>query len=370
MPGFPIHHQLSKFVQTHVHWVGDAIQPSNPLLSLSPPAFNLFTIRVFSNEAALYIKWPKYWSFSFCISPSNDISKLISFRIDWFDLLAVQETLISSPKPPFKSINFWHSASLMVQCSHPYLTTGKTIALTRWTFVSKVMSLLFNTLSRFVTAFLPRSNSLFNFMPTVTIYTDFGAQENKVCHCCHCFPPICHEVMGSVAIIFIIWMLSFKPVFPFSFCTFIKRLFSSSSFSAIKVVSSAYQRLLIYLLAIVIPAYASSSPTFHMIYSTYMFNMQSDDIQPWQTPFPIWNQFVVPGLVLTVACLPAYRFLRKQVRWSGICISLGIFHSLLRSTQSLWHSQWSRSRCFSGTLLPFLWFNRCWQFVLWFLCLF
>ena len=94
-PGFPIHHQLPELAQTHVHWVRDAIQPSNPLLSLSPSAFNLFTIRVLSNESVLYIMWPKYWSFSFSISPSNGISELISFRIDWFDLLAVQRTLKS-----------------------------------------------------------------------------------------------------------------------------------------------------------------------------------------------------------------------------------------------------------------------------------
>ena len=129
-----------------------------PLLLL-PSIFP--SIRVFSSESVLHIKWPKYWSFSFNISPSNEYSELISFRIDWLDLLAVQETLKeSSPTPQFYSIIFWCSAFFMVQLSHLYMTTGKTIALTRWTFVSKVVSLLFNTLSRFVIAFPPRSKCL------------------------------------------------------------------------------------------------------------------------------------------------------------------------------------------------------------------
>ena len=120
-------------------------------------------------------------------------------------------------------------------------------------------------------------------------------------------------------------MLSFKPAFSLSF-TFIKRLFSSSSLSAIGVVSSAYLRLLIFLPAILISACASSSPSFHMMYSVYKLNKQDDNIQPWRTPFPILNQSIVPHLVLTVASWPAYRFLRRQLRWSGIPISLRIFH--------------------------------------------
>ena len=159
-PGLPVHHQLLEFIQTHVHWVGDAIQPSHPLLSPSPPAFNLSSIRVFSNESALCIMWPKYWSFSFNISPSNEYSGLISIRMDWLDL-AVQGTLKSllqhhRSKAPI----LWHSAFFIVQLSHPHMTTGKTIALMRLTFVSKVMSLVFNMLSRFVITFLPRSKLL------------------------------------------------------------------------------------------------------------------------------------------------------------------------------------------------------------------
>ena len=145
MPGLPVHHQLPEFTQTHVHRVGDAIQPSHPLSSLSPPAFNLARIRVFSNESVLRIRWPVYWSFSFSISLSDEYSGLISFRIDWLDLLAVQGTLKSLlHHHSSKGSILQHSAFFMVQLSHPYMTTGKTIALTRRTFVGKVMSLLFN----------------------------------------------------------------------------------------------------------------------------------------------------------------------------------------------------------------------------------
>ena len=158
-PGLPVHHQLPEPAQTHVHCISDAIQPSHPLLSPSPPpppAFNLFpSSGSFPNESILPIRWPKYWSFSFSISPSNEYSGLTSFRIDWLDLLAVQGT--------FKSLLQHHSskasalpgsAFFIAQLSHPYMTTGKTIAFTRWTFVGKVMSLLFNMLCKLVIVFL------------------------------------------------------------------------------------------------------------------------------------------------------------------------------------------------------------------------
>ena len=120
-PGFPVYHQLPELIQTHVHRVGDAIQPAHPLSPPSPPFFNLSSIRVFSNQSVLCSRWAKYWSFSFSISPSNEYSRLISFRIDWLDLLAVQGTLKeSSPTPQFKSINSLHSAFFIVQLSHPY----------------------------------------------------------------------------------------------------------------------------------------------------------------------------------------------------------------------------------------------------------
>ena len=148
-PGLPVHHQFPEFTQTHVHRVGDAIQPSHPLLSSSPLPTIFPSIRFFSNESVLCIRWPKYWSFSFNISPSNEYSGLIFFRIDWFDLLAVQGTVKSLLQHhSLKASILWCSSFFIVQLSHPYMTTGKTIALTRWTFVGKVMSLLFNMLSR------------------------------------------------------------------------------------------------------------------------------------------------------------------------------------------------------------------------------
>ena len=155
-----------------------------PLLLLPPiPP----SIRVFSSEPALCIKWPKYWSFSFSISPSNENPGLICFRMDWLDLLAVQGTLKSLvPKPQFKTSILQCSAFFTVQLSHPYMTTGKTIALTRWTFVGKVMSLLFNMLSRLVITLLPRSKRL--LMVAVTTCSDFGAPQNRVSYCFHCFP--------------------------------------------------------------------------------------------------------------------------------------------------------------------------------------
>ena len=128
--------------------------------------------------------------------------------------------------------------------------------------------------------------------------------------------------------------VDFYPMFSLSSFTFNKRLFSSSSLSMIRVVSSAYLRLLIFLLAILIPAWASSSLAFHMMYSAYKLNKQGDNIQSWRTHFPIWNQSVVTCLVLTVASWPANRFHRRQVKWSGIPISLRIFYSLLWCTQS------------------------------------
>ena len=138
----------------------ESVMPSNHLILCHPLLPSVFPgIRVFSNGSVLHIRWPKYWIFS--ISPSNDYSGLISFRIDWFDLLTVQGTLKSLLQHhSLKASVLWCSAFLMVQLSHPYMTTGKTTALTRWTFVEKVMSLLFHMLSRFVIAFLPRSKRL------------------------------------------------------------------------------------------------------------------------------------------------------------------------------------------------------------------
>ena len=144
-------------------------------------------IRVFSNESTLFMRWPKYWSFSFKISPSNEHPGLISFRMDWLDLLEVQGTLKSLLQHHSSRASIFRcSAFFTAQLSHPYMTTGKTIALTRWTFVGKAMSLL-NMLSRLVITYLPSSKCL-NFMAAVTVCSDFGAPQNKVWHCFHCLP--------------------------------------------------------------------------------------------------------------------------------------------------------------------------------------
>ena len=149
-PGFSFHHYLPEFPQTHVHWVSDAIQLSHPLSSASPFALSFSQIRVYTRESAILIRWPKYWSFSFSISPSNEHSGLISFRIDWFDLLAVQGTLKGLLQHHSSKVSIlWCSAFFMVQFWHPYMTTRKAVALTRQSFVGKVMSLLFKTLSSF-----------------------------------------------------------------------------------------------------------------------------------------------------------------------------------------------------------------------------
>ena len=160
-PGLPVHHQLPKFTQTHVHWVGDVIQLSHPVSFSSPPALNLSQHQGFSNMSALRIRWPKYWSFSFNISPSNEHPGLISFGMDWLDLLAVQGTLKSLLQHhSSKASILWHSAFFTVQLSHSYMTTGKTITLTRRTLVGKVMCLLFNMLSMLVITFLSRTKRL------------------------------------------------------------------------------------------------------------------------------------------------------------------------------------------------------------------
>ena len=154
-PGFPVHHQLPELTSTHVHWVSDAVQPSHLCCTILLLPSIFLSIRLFSNEPALHIRWPKYWSFS--ISPSNEYWELISFRIDRFDL-AVQGCLKSLlQRHSSKESVLWCSAFFIVQLSHPYMTIGKTRALTRQTFVNKVMPLLFNALSGFVIAFFPGS---------------------------------------------------------------------------------------------------------------------------------------------------------------------------------------------------------------------
>ena len=205
MPGFPVHLQLPEFTQIHVHWVCDAIQPSHPLSSPSPPAFNLSQHQGFSNESVLSIRWPKYWNFSFSISPTNDYSGLISFRIDWLDLLALQGTFKSLLQHHCSTASIlWHSTCFIVQLSHPYMTTGKTIALTRWTFVGKVMSLLSNMLSNLVITFLPRSKHLLTSWLQSPSAVILESQKIKSVTVSTVSPSICHEVMGPDAMM---WMV-------------------------------------------------------------------------------------------------------------------------------------------------------------------
>ena len=175
--------------------------------------------------------------------------------------------------------------------------------------------------------------------------------------------------MGPDFMILVFQMLSFKPAFSLSFFTFIKRLFSSSSLSAIRVVSSAYLRLLIFVPVFLIPACASSSLAFHMMYSAYKLNKLGDNIQPWCTPFPIWNQAVAHP-VLTVASWPAYRFLRRQVRWSDIPILWRISPFVVIHTVKRFGIVNKANVCFSVTLLLFLWSSGYLQLDLWFLCVF
>ena len=188
-PGFPVHHQLPELLMPQSH----------PLSSPSFPAFNLsqhqgfFCLFVcffsFPNESVLPIRWPKYWSFSFSIIPSNEYSVLISFRIDWFDLLAVQGTLKNLLQNHSSEASILQrSALFIVQLSHPYMSTGKTIVFTRWTFVGKVASLLFNMLSRLVIPFLPRSKYLLFSWLQSPFAVILEPTKNKVSHCFHCFP--------------------------------------------------------------------------------------------------------------------------------------------------------------------------------------
>ena len=191
-------HQSLKITSIELVMSASHLILCHPLL-LPPSIFP--SIRVFSNESVLHIRWPNYWSFSFSISPSKEYSGLISFRMDWLDLLAAQGTLKNLLQHHgSKASILWHSAFLIVQLSYPYMTTGKIIALTRWTFVSKVMSLLFNMLSRFVIAFLPRSKRLLISWlqsPSAVISEPPKIKSLTVS------PSIYHEVMGPVAMIFV-----------------------------------------------------------------------------------------------------------------------------------------------------------------------
>ena len=209
-PGFPVHHQpLELFRLMSI----EPVMPSNHLILCRPlllPPSIFPSIRVFSNESVLPITWPKYWSFSFSISPSSEYSGLISFRMDWLDLLAVQGTLrCLLQHHSSKASSLWCSAFFMVQVLHPYMTTGKTIALTRGTFVGKVMSLLFNMLSQLVIAFLPRSKSLLISWLQSPSTVILEPKKIKSLTISIVSPSICHEVMGLDAMILVFLNVEF-----------------------------------------------------------------------------------------------------------------------------------------------------------------
>jgi len=191
-PGLPVSYQTPR---VHSNFMSiELVMPSNHLILchplLLPPSVSLPSIRIFSNESSLHIRWPKYWSFSFSISPSSEYSELISFRIDWLDLLAVQETLKRLLQHhSSKASVLWCSAFFIVQLSHPYMTTGKTLALTRRTFVDQVMSLLFNMLSRLVIIFLPRSKCLLiSWLQSPSAVILEPRKIKSVTVSFHCFP--------------------------------------------------------------------------------------------------------------------------------------------------------------------------------------
>ena len=206
-PGLPVHHQLHSWSPPKPMST-ESVMPSNHLILCCPLLLlpSIFpSIRVFSNESALHIRWPKYWSFCFSISPSNEHPRLISFRMDWLELLAVQGTLKSllqhhSSKAP----TLWPSAFFIVQLSHPYMTTGKTIALTRWTFVGKGMSQLFNMLSSLVITFLPRSKHFLISLLQSPSAVILEPRKIKSATVSTVFPSIYHEVMGPDAMIFVL----------------------------------------------------------------------------------------------------------------------------------------------------------------------
>ena len=213
MPGLPVHQQLPEFTQIHVHWVSDAMQPYHPRLPLLLLPSIFPSIRVFSNESALHIMWPKYWSFSFSISPSNEHSGLISLRMDWLDILAVQGTLKPSLTPQFKSINslvlgFLYSPTLT--SIHDY---WKNHSLDYTDLCGTSMSLLFNMLSRLVITFLSRSKPLLISWLQSPSAVILEPPQIKSLTSCTVSPSICHEVMGPDAMILAFWMLSLSQPF-------------------------------------------------------------------------------------------------------------------------------------------------------------
>ena len=328
MPGLPVPHHLLEFAQVHVRCISDAIQPAHPLMHSPPSALNLYQHQWIFRWVICSHQVTKILDLQLQHCLSSEYAGLISLKIDWFDFFAVQGTFRSLLQHhSSKASILWHSAFFMVQFSQPYMITGKTAALTIWTFAGRVMSLLFNTLSGLVITFLPRSNHpLISWLqsPSKVILEPKKRKSVIISD----FPPsICHAVMGLDAMIFHLLIFSLKPALSLSSFTLIKGLFSSSWLSAIRMVSSAYLRLLMFLPPVLTPACNSSRLACLLMCSAYRLTEQGGNRQPCCHPFLILNQSVVPYRVLTVASWPAYRFLKRQVRWSGIPISLRAFHS-------------------------------------------
>ena len=277
-PCLPVLHHFPEIAQTHVHWV-----MMHPTISSSVIHFSCLQ----SFPASQSFLMSQLFAMGGQSTGASAAASECPMNIqDWFPLrltgwISLQSRGLSKSLFQHRSSKasvLPNSVFFIVQHSHPLFTTGKTTGLTIQVFVCKVMSLLFIMLARFVIAFLPRSDYLLiSWLQSLSV-SDFRAQENKVVTVSTAFPSIYHEVMGSDAMILVFWMLSFKPAFSLSSFAFIERLFSSSSFSAMRMESSAYLRLLLFFPAILIPAYASFNLALHMIYSAYKLNNQGDNI--------------------------------------------------------------------------------------------
>ena len=255
----------------------ESVMPSNHLILCHPLLLlpSIFpSIRVFSSKLALCIRWPKYWSFSFSISPSNEYSGLISFRIDWFALFEVQRVFTSTTIE--KHQFFCDLPFLWSNSQHPYMTAGKAIVLTIWTSVSKMMSLLFNMLPSFIIAFLLKSKRLLILWLQLSAAMVLEPKKVKSTIVSTFSPSVSHEVMGLDAIILLFCMLSSKPAFSLFSFTFINRLCSFSLLSAIRMVSFMYLRLWIFLLVILIPDCDSPSLALLMMNSAQKLNKQGE----------------------------------------------------------------------------------------------
>ena len=248
-PGFSVLHHLPEFVQTHVRWVSDAIQPSHPLLPPSPFALYLSQHQGFSNELALHIRWPKYWSFSLAsVLPMNTQGWLPLGLTGLISLLSKELSEESSPAPQIESVKSLAISLLYgptVIFIHDY---WKNLSFDYMDIVGKVMCLVFNALSRLFIAVLPRSKHLLVLWLQLPSQWFWSPRKWNLTFS----PSICHEVIVPDTMILVFWMLSFKPAFSLSSFTFMTRFFSSSPLSVFKVVSSAYLRLLIFLPAVLI----------------------------------------------------------------------------------------------------------------------